>query len=399
MGKKSALLVMLLFCCLVFIRYKPVFADEKTCENDLIISEQYYFDGYLGYKYHVLPKMSTWPYGNHKKMIEVCSVPDTELVEMSTEELLETVLAYPLLDDALYYNSPQEGYQVIKSYYRPLQELIKREDRSDCLINFIRNIQTQIVNKWSKAEYDEKVKVEVESLKHFLKMAFLLEGLPDFPDVSEAFIVKDSDELRVEDKSINATPLYPIEYSVILKTQTTVYTPKNAPMGAYEYTVAEKWLYSDFSYRNRYFDDFSDEMKSDYESDISDIYGIYPISGADASIKYNCHSYAWYQQLSPFYWVNLYNSTGYSSVGMQAANIGGIIVYFKSTGNNIQFPLEYSHSAKIISKIYGSSTVVSFNLRSKWGPAGLYNHTMENCPYYYYPEGTYNVADRMYYNP
>ena len=79
--------------------------------------------------------------------------------------------------------------------------------------------------------------------------------------------------------------------------------------------------------------------------------------------------------------------------------IGGIIVYFKSTGNNIQFPLEYSHSAIIISKIYGSSTVVSFNLRSKWGPAGLYDHTMENCPYYYYPEGSYNVADRMYYNP
>lgn len=392
--KKIFLLSILVFFTIMIIDTKEVFADENL-EKDKLISDDYFYEGYSGYRYPVLPKMSTWPYGNHQKMVDACNIPDEIIVDMSTTELLETVLAYPLFSDAILYNSQQEGYEVIKSYFKPLQELIKREDRCDCLIDFFKNKEN---NSKVVFCYDQVGNLKTNAMYESMSTAFVLMNTSDFPGVRDVCI-SNNDDLKKENIPLKSTLQYPLGFNKDLITQTIVQTPKQGPMDAYEYSVTEYWMNSDNDIVVYSYDDFSNAYKLYMTGINNSKYNINPINNSGPTVKYNCHSYAWYQQSSPFWWIYSYNSNGYSSVNMQNANINGIIVYFNSSGNNISYPLDYSHSARIISKIYGSSTVISFNLRSKWGASGLYNHTMENCPYYFYPDETYNIADRMYYNP
>jgi|GEM_PF-3314623 hypothetical protein len=97
-------------------------------DEDKSIGESYFPNGYEGYCYPVLPRMSTWPYGNHQTMIDVCRIPDDLLGKMSTNALVQTVIAYPLFVDVLAYDSVRIGFEVIRNTCNGLAELSKRED-------------------------------------------------------------------------------------------------------------------------------------------------------------------------------------------------------------------------------------------------------------------------------
>ncbi len=361
------LVVMVMFA--IMLKNTLIKADEKTSSKDQLIAKEYFDNDYSGYRYPILPCMSTWPYGNHQKMVDACQIPEGILNNMTTDTLLETVMAYPLFCDVYAYNDRKTGYEIVKYHFNGLSELVKREDKCLCL-----------------EKYYEKIKTN-PSKKH-LDVFFTLLNSTDFADANIVFKEKN------EKSTLYRYTGYfePTSFSY-----NTVYTPKGYPMSAVEYKVAELWEFSDHTFDWVYSDDFSSDAKIFHNNEFFDDYGIYPDSSP--SIKYNCHSYAWYSQTSPFWWINYFNSTGYTSVGMQNVNIGSKLVFFNSYGNNISSLTDYTHSAIILSKIYGpSSIVISFNLKSKWAPYGLYTHTMENCPYYYVDETTY-VADRMYYNP
>ena len=383
---KKVCLLLFIFFLLISINNHPVSANDNL-DNDKQIIKEYFSDDYSGYRYPVLPEMSTWPYGNHQKMVEVSQIPEDILHNMTTKELLDTVLCYPLMSDFYAYDDINIGYEMVKKQFNALNELSKREDRCTCLSDFLESRKDNII----KSRTDENGLIVFDYKYRSQCISNILLSSYDFCDV-------DSKHTEIETQNRDAVPT---SYTGLFKkayyTQTTVQNIHGGPMGAIEYRVLEKWYFSDGSQQYIPLNDFSDEAILFSNSVFYDDYHITPISSP--TVKYNCHSYAWYQQLSPFWWINLYNSTGYTSVGMQSANIDGIVVYFNSTGNNISYPLDYSHSARIISKIYGPSSVIGFNLRSKWGAGGLYDHTLENCPYYYYPPNSYSVADRMYYNP
>lgn len=89
----------------------------------------------------------------------------------------------------------------------------------------------------------------------------------------------------------------------------------------------------------------------------------------NASPEYNCHSYAWHNQTSAnHYWMNSptrYTIDGSYSAGTRA--VGNKVTYKDSEGR-------YSHSG-----------IVTENnkITSKWGCLGLFEHDLENCPYYF----------------
>lgn len=103
---------------------------------------------------------------------------------------------------------------------------------------------------------------------------------------------------------------------------------------------------------------------------------------SDSSNKYNCHSYAWYQQSANNpYWMNdpsaYYTDGSYYQV--YTPNINDRICYFDKSGINI-------HSGIIIDKYSGTSNGVCGNSNlvkvvSKWGELGLYEHRGDQCPY------------------
>jgi hypothetical protein len=102
-------------------------------EEDRNIAEAYYPYGYEGYYYPALPLMSNWPYGNHATMINACQIPEEVLKNMPTEQLVQTVMAYPLWGDVLAYDSREMAYGAIKRSFNGLRELYLREDALECL--------------------------------------------------------------------------------------------------------------------------------------------------------------------------------------------------------------------------------------------------------------------------
>ena len=111
--------------------------DEQTASGsdhtekkmtDAEIEENYYPEGYIGYHYASLPQMSNWPYGNHQWMINICQIPEDILYELSTEELFQTIAAYPLWGDIYAYDSFEAGFEIIKEHFNGLNELYERED-------------------------------------------------------------------------------------------------------------------------------------------------------------------------------------------------------------------------------------------------------------------------------
>lgn len=89
---------------------------------------------------------------------------------------------------------------------------------------------------------------------------------------------------------------------------------------------------------------------------------------ADASKKYNCHSYAWYQQSkNNKYWME--NPNAYMTDGSYQRKYSldaGYIIYYAS-GN---------HSA-----VVNATSSQGILVTSKWGTSGLYRHQYNDCPY------------------
>jgi len=368
-----------------FLNIQEVKADGLNKE-DYMIYENYYSVDYSGYKYPVLPGMSNWPYGNHQKMIDICQIPDDVLDNMTTEELLETVLYYPLFADIYAYDNTDVGYGIIKEHFYGLLDLSMRDDRLVALYNFLNSNKN--ITGITDADYSGIGQNGTYNSFMFLEV---LKSTSDFLGERDNYL---SESVQ------SGNPLsFAGRIELIYLGDCDVTTSKNVTMEGVEYTVAELWNYSDGNTGWRFFNDLSATVKSYINSLFVGVYGISPSSAA--TVKYNCHSYAWgNNQTNPFGWVNMFIATGYTAVGMQNANVGGKLVYNNTYRNNINSLLEYSHSAIIQSKIYHQyhiNTVSGFVLKSKWGMAGLYSHTMENCPYFYYEDTSY-VCDRLYYN-
>lgn len=95
---------------------------------------------------------------------------------------------------------------------------------------------------------------------------------------------------------------------------------------------------------------------------------------ADPSVKYNCHSYAWYpQSTSNPYWINSPPSI-YITDGSYNRYTGTPRSGMKAWYNNGE------HSGVSIGAKLENNVQVHY-VRSKWGEAGLYEHPYTDCPY------------------
>ena len=95
----------------------------------------------------------------------------------------------------------------------------------------------------------------------------------------------------------------------------------------------------------------------------------------DATNRYNCHSYAWYNQsTSNNYWIDdpvkfrsgWIKSTGWTNVIPSGIQSGDKVDYYKTSTNR-------PHSAVVYSVILNTFV-------SKWGSAGLYVHRPTEVP-------------------
>lgn len=145
-------------------------------------------------------------------------------------------------------------------------------------------------------------------------------------------------------------------------------------------------------------EDIPQNLKTVMHDDIVEKYENRVLLLSEATVKYNCHSYAWYSQDYDQNLFRMEDPTPYFDCGSVALNsheesngsIGDIIVYFDELGVPI-------HSGIVVKTLSGTSNGVCGNadlkiVQSKWGDGGLYTHRGDVCPYSY----SYNQTPSEY---
>lgn len=326
------------------------------------------------YDYPVKPGSDEWKSFTEKaQKVEICQIPEEKLQSMTTEALLETVLNYPLLSTFITFNSTDEAYNVIYQDFNGLRELLDRDDVTEVFIEKYSGID---VNKTAQVSSSDSESFLLPSTLEFLLVCDQLNNgdftVEETEKVSQLINKKNAEKMEtgkystysniysnfMEDKleseqglSINSagdnwTPVSGIK------------TPKGSNVtGVYkrspDYTTAEK-----------------NAIANDISLDFPNAKLI-----SSATVKYNCHSYAWYQQsTSNPYWINdapdIYIDDGSYKLSTDLRPRVGYKAYYNSG--------EHSGVVQKIEVVDGSQV---FFIQSKWGEAGLYLHYPYDTPY------------------
>lgn len=417
--KNSMRILSVVLVLLVVVQFLPLqstalgIIEEDDVVVRIISDEEYYPEGYIGYRYPVRPGTPAWSQlSDHQEMVDACMIPEKILAEMTTEELAQTVLAYPLLVDLFAYSDSNIGVATISAHFNGLNELAARENSAAVLVDlYIKqdaDISGVCYGEYADTMNDSKGRdsEDVYSrsvLRLYASNAILGADIYrsqmtefDFDKLSSArFMVEQrmGEELMQSAlfSSTTAVPVQLVEYGMVITNVVTI-SIIGGPVTLYETAWCERWLYSDGVVYDELDEDMPAKLVTAINNEFYSIYEMNPI--ASPTVKYNCHSYAWYMQsTSNTYWMND-PSTYLMTRGEKAEEdvlVSNKVVYYDTTDGSLQNP---SHSGIVIG-ITESFDERSFTIRSKWGMAGLYVHDLRNCPYYYESSA---VADYGFYS-
>jgi hypothetical protein len=101
------------------------------------------------YDYPIKPGTEEWKkFRSLHEMEQGCQIPDSLLHLMTTSDLLETCLNYPLYLNVTAYNIPQQGFENVMRGFNGLQELLKRSDLGTvCIEEYITMEPDRIIEK------------------------------------------------------------------------------------------------------------------------------------------------------------------------------------------------------------------------------------------------------------
>lgn len=300
------------------------------------------------YQYPITSDSEEWfATDSHADRVGYCQIPEDILHGMSTRALVETVANYPLLVDVLLLSSAELSYQCVLDSFNGVQELEKRPDAWDELVNFISHLDQD--------DFTCRAALGV----------IALEG--NFPASNDP--VQRSLYSDYQDTFSDAYRAYP-ELAPVASNLTDAQTVQSAnkpktPSG-YSLTVSCEY--------NR--DEMSDSDRIQINNSVQSTYGLSPIR--QPTRKYNCHSYAWYSVSLPnLWWIGYPDDYINDPLVNRISDVraGDRIVYRKSQAD------KYAHSG-IISSVPSSGVATGNNIwvTSKWGNWGLYRHTIFNCP-------------------
>lgn len=362
------------------------------------------------YNFPIKPGTAAWAaLPTHDDMLRATQLPARVLAPMSTEGLVETVLNYPLYNDMLAFNDLQYGFNTVASRFNGLTALLQRPDAGAVLLARYQAMdptaiapdatllkQGQIDGQFAAIEMllaqdsirkslsgDQQATLVNETLKKFEakqqradvyghtgreRTALVLGRI--LRDQSASFAQADvalqeflntgtfaPEEVLVsiiataDPKSATPDDIRINDYA------TTIYTPRGTAVSATamttELTSAQITSYNNY-------------VATNYPSATRE---------TSASRKYNCHSYAWYNQsTSNSIWLNTPGDDKFWQDGsyVPSYNVG-------AGGRKVSYAND-DHSA---------ITVDAIKFRSKWGQLPRMYHSYNYSPYnssalYYY---------------
>lgn len=348
------------------------------------------------HSYPIVPGTDAWAkLPGNDEMVNATQIPPRVLNTLSTEALVEAIHRYPLYGDFTAYNSLNEGFKNLAANFNGIRELIRRPDAAIHLkalyatmdsatpasyenlgegslrASFIEILlaQPEILGQLSAADREELlglVRAKVFAKQGFpevfgtesLRTGAWLAGRivhaehPNYFDVeTRDFLHEGSldDETSV-DAILDTLPQVKALHAVTpLDYASKVYTPKGS---AVTVTATTSELSADeIKSLNSYWDKRHPNA----------------VRLRSASRRYNCHSYAWHSQsTSNTFWMNSPGDDKYWTDGSYY-----LLNYCPASNGKISY-VYGDHSANIDS---------SGKIISKWGKAGVYRHTLKDCPY------------------
>ena len=288
---------------------------------------------------------------------------------LSTEALVNRILARDYTYDFIYVNSINSLYPLLKVKYPEFTELETRNDSAGVLIDKYTQVSEQNTNGNSD----------------FSIISFLLsQDVYQVASSQQAVITPSAETLATY-----PTDSWYHEYSGIW----------------YNYRRSVSTLHGESVPLFQPDRQLTAEQITEYDTETDDAF---PNCNriASANSYYNCHAYAWYSQSATCsYWLDAIAAYGndphhVARSDTDAAEVGDIVVYIGVIGFNRDGSaiFGYTHSA-VITEIedhwlWGRTITCT----SKWGQAGLYEHEIDDVPDSYYAgftAPTYQILYRM----
>lgn len=135
MKKARKLVSLLCAVMMIFAVVAPVGA--AVVSNQMKVDTIYSID--TPYVYPLKPGTEEWfAIEDHSKKVELLQIPEDILTKLTTEALVETVVAYPYLGDMHYFSTLELGYNSVRDHFNGLQELERRPDGMETLLAYYR---------------------------------------------------------------------------------------------------------------------------------------------------------------------------------------------------------------------------------------------------------------------
>lgn len=168
----------------------------------------------MPYDYPVKPGTKEWKaLASHDEKQQVCQIPIPMLISMSTRDLVETCLNYPLYGDMMAYDRVQDGFEYVKKGFNGLQELLKRND-----------VGATLVEKYGKMDPNaiDSNWTSIEKGKYSLKFFFIEILLAQDEVISNLSKNDRMQLLRESHKKIIAKQQHPEVYGLMGFTNNTL---------------------------------------------------------------------------------------------------------------------------------------------------------------------------------
>ncbi|MDW7662677.1 MAG: hypothetical protein SCL54_14765 [Bacillota bacterium] len=287
-----------------------------------------------GLKYDISLHTTEWiKLESKEEMIKSTKLDVQKLVQLSSEELLDLVLAYPLRIDMFAYNSSQEGVDALEKQSDALKEFFTRKDAPNILL-----FRMKVENVKNNEDTIEK-----------LILGRLLAS-EQIWTISQ----KKEDILREMDKAnlIVVDSISSSESSTYVNTTNGTQVPVliRGELLSYDYMIQ-----------------LNNETKAAYPN---------AIYIAPSTTKYNCHSYAWYYASSSnSYWMNYPTSYMVDGSYNQFTNV------IEANSSTRLYYNNGNHSAVVYANGGPLAGPHKLTVTSKWGELPLMRHVAEYSPY------------------
>ncbi|WP_294471619.1 hypothetical protein [uncultured Bacteroides sp.] len=114
------------------------------------------------------PTIQWSAFETHEQKLAACEIPDSILSNLSTEELVEICMKYPLIFDAYAFNSPLQGIKKVVSRFNGFKELMKRTDNCFFIFKYLKERDIRKIDFMSLSNVEEGRLILLYSLCEYL---------------------------------------------------------------------------------------------------------------------------------------------------------------------------------------------------------------------------------------